>query len=37
MIEQTIRYAGRIDLRGGTIEIVSHEDGTSSRGDADAL
>jgi hypothetical protein len=28
--EQTIRYAGRIDLRGGSIEIVSHEDGTSS-------
>lgn len=27
--EQTIRYAGRIDLRGGSIEIVSHEDGTS--------
>jgi hypothetical protein len=30
ILEQTIRYAGRIDLRGGSIEIVSHEDGTSS-------
>jgi hypothetical protein len=28
--EQTIRYAGRIDLRGGSIEIVAHGDGTSS-------
>jgi hypothetical protein len=30
VLEQTIRYAGRIDLRGGSITIVSHEDGTSS-------
>jgi len=30
ILEQTIRYAGRIDLRGGSIAIVSHEDGTSS-------
>jgi hypothetical protein len=30
IIEQTIRYAGRINLRGGTIQIESHEDGTSS-------
>jgi len=30
ILEQTIRYAGRIDLRGGSIEIVSHADGTSS-------
>ena len=30
IIEQTIRYAGRINLRGGTIRIESHEDGTSS-------
>jgi hypothetical protein len=30
VIEQTIRYAGRIVLKGGTIEIESHEDGTSS-------
>ena len=29
IIEQTIRYAGKIDLRGGTIEIEAHEDGTS--------
>jgi hypothetical protein len=29
VLEQTIRYAGRIDLRGGSIEIVSLEDGTS--------
>jgi len=30
IIEQTIRYAGRILLKGGTIEIEAHEDGTSS-------
>ena len=30
IIEQTIRYAGKISLRGGTIQIESHEDGTSS-------
>lgn len=30
VIEQTIRYAGRIVLKGGTIRIESHEDGTSS-------
>lgn len=30
IIEQTIRYAGRINLRGGTIQIEAHEDGTSS-------
>jgi hypothetical protein len=30
IIEQTIRYAGRINLRGGTIQIESHDDGTSS-------
>jgi hypothetical protein len=30
VIEQSIRYAGRIALRGGTIEIESHSDGTSS-------
>jgi hypothetical protein len=29
IIEQTIRYAGRINLRGGTIEIEPHQDGTS--------
>jgi hypothetical protein len=30
IIEQSIRYAQRIVLKGGTIEIESHEDGTSS-------
>lgn len=30
ILEQTIRYAGRIDLLGGSIEIVPHEDGTCS-------
>jgi hypothetical protein len=30
VVEQTIRYAGRIVLKGGTIRIESHEDGTSS-------
>ena len=30
IIEQTIRYCRRIVLRGGTIEIESHDDGTSS-------
>jgi hypothetical protein len=30
IIEQTIRYAGRIELRGGSIEIEPHADGTSS-------
>jgi hypothetical protein len=30
IIEQTIRYAGRIDLKGGTIQIESHDDGTCS-------
>jgi hypothetical protein len=30
IIEQTIRYAGKINLRGGTIQIESHDDGTSS-------
>jgi hypothetical protein len=30
IIEQTIRYAGRISLRGGTIQIESHDDSTSS-------
>lgn len=30
VIEQSIRYAGRILLRGGTIQIESHADGTSS-------
>lgn len=30
VIEQTIRYASRIVLHGGTIEIESHSDGTSS-------
>ena len=30
VLEQTIRYAGRIDLRGGSITIVSHKDGTSA-------
>jgi hypothetical protein len=30
VIEQTIRYAGRIVLEGGTIQIESHDDGTSS-------
>jgi len=30
IIEQTIRYAGKISLRGGAIQIESHDDGTSS-------
>ena len=30
IIEQSIRYANSILLKGGTIEIVSHEDGTCS-------
>lgn len=30
IVEQTIRYASRIVLHGGTIEITSHSDGTSS-------
>jgi hypothetical protein len=30
IVEQSIRYAGRILLRGGTIQIESHDDGTSS-------
>ena len=30
IIEQSIRYAGRINLRGGTIEIESHADDTCS-------
>jgi hypothetical protein len=30
IIEQTIRYAGTIDLKGGTIRIESHEGGTCS-------
>jgi hypothetical protein len=30
VIEQTIRYAGRIDLKGGTIRIVAQDDGTCS-------
>lgn len=30
VIEQSIRYAGRIALKGGTIQIDSHADGTSS-------
>jgi len=30
IIEQSIRYANRIVLKGGTIRIDSHEDGTSS-------
>ncbi len=30
IIEQSIRYAGRIVLKGGTIQIQSHDDGTSS-------
>jgi hypothetical protein len=30
IIEQSIRYANRIVLRGGTIEIQAHHDGTSS-------
>lgn len=28
IIEQTIRYAGRIDLKGGTIQIEAHDDGS---------
>jgi hypothetical protein len=27
VIEQTIRYAGRIDLKGGSIQVEPHEDG----------
>ena len=30
IIEQSIRYAGKIDLRGGTIEIEAHDDGACS-------
>src|SRR5688500_14026426 len=30
IIEHMIRYAGKINLQGGTIEIEAHEDGTSS-------
>jgi hypothetical protein len=30
IIEQTIRYAGKIDLKGGTIRIEGHDDGTCS-------
>jgi hypothetical protein len=30
IIEQSIRYAARIVLKGGSIQIQSHEDGTSS-------
>jgi hypothetical protein len=30
IIEQSIRYASSIMLRGGTIEIEAHDDGTSS-------
>ena len=30
IIEQTIRYAGRIMLEGGTIQIEPHDDGTCS-------
>jgi hypothetical protein len=30
VIEQSIRYAGKINLRGGTIEIEAHDDGTTS-------
>ena len=30
IIEQSIRYANRIVLKGGTIQIESHDDGTSS-------
>jgi hypothetical protein len=30
IIEQSIRYANRIVLKGGTIQIESHADGTSS-------
>jgi hypothetical protein len=30
IIEQSIRYAGKINLKGGTIQIESHKDGTSS-------
>jgi hypothetical protein len=30
IIEHTIRYARRIVLKGGTIQIIAHEDGTSS-------
>jgi hypothetical protein len=30
IIEQTIRYAGKIDLQGGTIQIEAHDDGTCS-------
>ena len=30
IIEQSIRYAGKIDLRGGTIEIEARDDGACS-------
>jgi hypothetical protein len=30
IIEQSIRYAGRIDLKGGTIEIEAQDDGVCS-------
>jgi hypothetical protein len=30
IIEQTIRYAGKIDLQGGTIQIEAHDDATCS-------
>jgi hypothetical protein len=30
IVEQSIRYADRIVLKGGTIQIESHDDGTSS-------
>jgi len=30
VIEQSIRYAGRIDLRGGTIRVVAEADGSCS-------
>jgi hypothetical protein len=30
IIEQTIRYSEKINLKGGTIQIESHGDGTSS-------
>jgi hypothetical protein len=30
VIEQSIRYAGRIELKGGTIQVDSHDDDTSS-------
>jgi hypothetical protein len=30
VIEQSIRYAGRIDLRGGSIRVLAHADGSCS-------